>query len=230
MNILGFDTALARETVLGLSLDNGDRSELHLSVQKSQEAKLLLAVDALLTSAGQEISDISLLAVGIGPGSFTGLRIGISTARALARSLSIPLVGVSTLELIAASFPDTGNGVLVPVIDARMKRVFTAAFKNGKRLFEDSDLYPEDLSERLLSLGQKNMVLIGNGAEKYAEIFSEIKGFNVQIWPEVTMSGKKLCEIAAKRADQGDIGAIESVIPAYLRRSEAEIQWEKRNK
>src|SRR6266516_4087305 len=113
MLILAFDTAT--DVATSALVANGDV----LGERVSRAATLLEDVDALLRQAGAEAADLEGLAVGIGPGSFTGLRVGLATARGLAIGLELPVAGVSTLAALAAGAPGA-----VPVIDARRREIF----------------------------------------------------------------------------------------------------------
>ena len=114
MLILAFDTATAVAT--SALVRDGDV----LGERASAPVRVLEDVDALLREAGVEPGDLDALAVGIGPGSFTGVRLGLAAARGLALALDLPVAGVSTLDALAASAPDA-----VPVIDAKRREIFT---------------------------------------------------------------------------------------------------------
>ena len=125
MLILAFDTAT--DVATSALVDDGEV----LGERTSRAVTLLEDVDALLRQAGKHTRDIDALAVGVGPGSFTGVRIGLSTARGLALALDIPVAGVSTLDALVAGAPGA-----VPVIDARRREVLEA---NGAEVPPDDD-------------------------------------------------------------------------------------------
>jgi tRNA threonylcarbamoyladenosine biosynthesis protein TsaB len=147
---LAFDTATAVATS---ALVDGDEV---LGERVSRAQTLLEDVDALLRQAGAHPSDLDRLAVGLGPGSFTGVRIGLATARGLALSLGVPGSGVSTLAALAAGAPGA-----VPVVDAKRREVFTLA--GG----EPRVLTPQELP---LSEGT---VCVGDGAKRYRQLLEE---------------------------------------------------------
>jgi tRNA threonylcarbamoyladenosine biosynthesis protein TsaB len=147
---LAFDTATAAATS---ALVDGDEV---LAERVSRAQTLLEDVDALLRQSGAHPSDLERLAVGVGPGSFTGLRIGLATARGLALSLDLPGSGVSTLDALAAGAPEA-----MPVIDAKRREVFTIL--EGKPCV----LAPEDLP---LDAGA---VCVGDGAKRYRQLLEE---------------------------------------------------------
>ncbi len=124
--------------------------------------------ESVLLSASLSVKDLSLIAVSSGPGSFTGIRIGIAEALGMAEAYNIPCAPVSTLK--AAAFPLFSTGVIaVPVMDARRERVYTAAFdcadSENERILEDDALPLSELSEFLLKHNNKKIILIGDGAD-----------------------------------------------------------------
>jgi tRNA threonylcarbamoyladenosine biosynthesis protein TsaB len=147
---LAFDTATGAATSALV-----DDSEV-LGERVSRAQTLLEDVDALLRQAGAHPSDLDRLAVGVGPGSFTGVRIGLAVARGLALSLDLPGSGVSTLEALAAGAPGA-----LPVIDAKRREVF--ALLDG----EPRVLAPQDLPL------EKGTVCIGDGARRYRSLLEE---------------------------------------------------------
>jgi tRNA threonylcarbamoyladenosine biosynthesis protein TsaB len=148
---LAFDTATAVATS---ALADGDEI---LGERASRAQTLLEDVDALLRQAGAHPPDLDRLAVGIGPGSFTGVRIGLAVARGLALSLDVPGAGVSTLAALAAGAPGA-----VPVVDAKRREVFTLAGA------EPRVLAPQDLPL------EEGAVCVGDGALRYRSVLEEL--------------------------------------------------------
>src|SRR4051794_6541453 len=144
MLILAFDTAT--DVATSALVDGGEV----LGERTSRAVTLLEDVDALLRQSGTQTRDVEALAVGIGPGSFTGVRIGLSTARGLAFALGIPVAGVSTLDAIAAGAPGA-----VPVIDARRGEVFVPGHV----------LLPAEVEV------EPGRIYVGSGAVRYRGIF-----------------------------------------------------------
>jgi tRNA threonylcarbamoyladenosine biosynthesis protein TsaB len=147
MLILAFDTAT--DVATSALVDDGEV----LGERLSRAVTLLEDVDALLRQAGARTRDLDALAVGIGPGSFTGVRIGLATARGLAFSLDLPVAGVSTLAALAAGAPGA-----TPVIDARRREVFV--LRDEPQVMLPTELEP--------AAGD---VLVGSGAVRYRDVF-----------------------------------------------------------
>jgi tRNA threonylcarbamoyladenosine biosynthesis protein TsaB len=150
--ILAFDTAT--EVATSALVDDGEV----LGERVSRAVTLLEDVDALLRQAGAHAGDVDAIAVGLGPGSFTGTRIGLATARGLALSLDWPAAGVSTLDALAAGAPGA-----LPVVDARRREVFVPG---------PSALAPEDLEF------EPGTTCVGDGARRYRAVLEE-KGATV---------------------------------------------------
>ena len=188
MLTLAFDTATGVATS---ALVDGDEV---LGERASRAQTLLEDVDALLRQAGAHPSDLQRLAVGIGPGSFTGVRIGLAAARGIALSLGVEGAGVSTLAALAAGAPGA-----VPVIDAKRSEVF--ALVGG----EPAVLRPEEL-------GVEGVVCVGDGAVRYRALIEERGG---TVPPDD--DDRHLPRARFHAALAGAVGAVEEIEPLYLR-------------
>jgi tRNA threonylcarbamoyl adenosine modification protein YeaZ len=186
---LAFDTAT--EVATSALVDDGEV----LGERLSRAQTLLEDVDALLRQGGAHPSDLGALAVGIGPGSFTGVRIGLAAARGLAVALDLPGAGVSTLDALAAGAPGA-----MPVIDARRREIF--ALVDG----EPHVLEPADLP---VAAGT---VCVGNGAVRYRALLEE-KGAVVP--PDGDERHLPRARFHAQLA--GDLVPVEAIEPLYLR-------------
>jgi tRNA threonylcarbamoyladenosine biosynthesis protein TsaB len=182
MKILAFDTA-TRATAVALSLGDSiveARDDPPPGARPRHAAALLPLADRLLARAEIGIGDLDRIAVGVGPGTFTGLRIGVATARAMARAAVVPLIGVSTLQslaLNALALPELPSFESVAaVLDARRGEAFAAAWRRGdleadvaglaeSALIAPAALPPEALAERLLMLG--STLALGEGAVEF---------------------------------------------------------------
>ncbi len=193
MLTLAFDTAT--EVATSALVDDGEV----LGERVSRAQTLLEDVDALLRQGGAHPSDLGALAVGIGPGSFTGVRIGLAAARGLAVALDLPGAGVSTLDALAAGAPGA-----MPVIDARRREIF-ALVDGQPRVLEPADLRVAD-----------GTVCIGNGAVRYRSVLEE-KGAVVP--PDGDERHLPRARFHAQLA--GDLGPVEAIEPLYLRLPDA---------
>ena len=193
MLILAFDTATDVATSALV-----DEDEV-LGERTSRAVTLLEDVDALVRQAGARTADIDALAVGIGPGSFTGVRVGLATARGLALALGIPAAGVSTLDALAAGAPGA-----VPVIDARRREIFVL---QG----EPRVLAPEDLH---VGAGA---VCVGSGAVRYRSV---LEAAGAEIPPDDDERHLPRARYHAQLAR--DFGSAEAVEPLYLRIPDAD--------
>jgi tRNA threonylcarbamoyladenosine biosynthesis protein TsaB len=191
---LAFDTATAVATS---ALVDGD--EL-LGERVSRAQTLLEDVDALLRQAGTHPSDVDCLAVGIGPGSFTGVRIGLAVARGLALSLDVPGSGVSTLAALAAGAPGA-----LPVVDAKRREVFTLV-----------DGEPRVLAPHELPI-EVGIVCVGDGARRYRSVLEE-RGAEVPTDDDE----RHLPRARFHAALAGEPGSVEELEPLYLRVPDAE--------
>lgn len=148
--LLAFDTATAGCAVCvwraGETLAEERPTPDRLFTQPAHTRELLPAVDRALTGAGATFADLEAVAVGVGPGAFTGLRIGVATARALASALGVPLYPVSSLAALALGAAD-GEGATVPVLDARRKEFFCGAYLPGGAAAADRVCSAESVTE-----------------------------------------------------------------------------------
>jgi tRNA threonylcarbamoyladenosine biosynthesis protein TsaB len=191
---------LAFDTATGVATTALVDDEKLLGERASTAVRVLGDADELVRDAGASPADISRVAVGIGPGSFTGIRIGLATARGLALGLSVPVAGLSTLEALAAGAPGA-----LPVIDANRKEVFTLAGD------EPRCLRPEEVPL------EPGTVCVGDGAVRYRAVL-EARGATVPPDDEeVHLPRARFHAVLAR-----DFGAPDDVEPLYLRVPDAE--------
>jgi tRNA threonylcarbamoyladenosine biosynthesis protein TsaB len=193
MLILAFDTAT--EVATSALVSDGEV----LGERASRAATLLADVDALLRRSGTHTNDLEGVAVGIGPGSFTGVRIGLATARGLALSLGVPVAGVSTLDALAAGAPGA-----VPVVDARRREVFV--LQGEARVLRPDELELVD-----------GTVCVGNGAVRYRSV---LEAAGAEVPPDSDERHLPRARFHAELAH--DFGPPEAVEPLYLRIPDAD--------
>ena len=201
--------------------------EHSLQTRMTHSRRLLSSIANLMKEAQLEWSHIDAIAVSLGPGSFTGLRIGLSTVKGLSFADSIPLIGISTLEAMANQFLYSGCQVCA-VIDARKKEVYAALFQTDasgslQRLSEDMVLPPQDLAAKIM----KPTLLIGDGAELYKGIFCDVIGDNA-LFPLPHLSFPRAAHIGYLALPYWErkefLDAADST-PIYIRPSDAEIHF-----
>ena len=192
MLILALDTATRVCSVALWKGDTGDMvAEYTQNIKKTHSQRLLPLVDQVLTDTATDKSHIEAIAVAAGPGSFTGLRIGVSTARALAQGLKVPAVGVSTLEALAGNLSTVRNELICPLLDARRDQVYSALYRYdtahpGQQCKDESKCTLKNiLSPRALSINdllsiinqyQERVYFPGDGLFKYAPFLQEELG------------------------------------------------------
>jgi tRNA threonylcarbamoyladenosine biosynthesis protein TsaB len=217
MKILAIDTSTE---VLALCADDGAcRASLILRRGLQHSPALLPLADRLLAELGFCARELDLVVCSVGPGSFTGIRIGLATAKGIAFATGCPLVGVSTLDALAlpwACFP----GDVWSVIDARKGRWYAAHYRGGRRVTEYLDLEPEDLRARI-GAGAGPTLAAGPDAPRFADGRMGISVTDLFDPAAVLRLGRD--RFAAEGADPG------SLKPLYLRQSEAEIEAGRRD-
>jgi tRNA threonylcarbamoyl adenosine modification protein YeaZ len=213
------DGSGGREKILG---------ETTLSTPETHSARLMPTIDRLLRESSLTIHQVQGIALGLGPGSFTGLRIAVSTVKGLAFALRVPVVGVPTLDALAYNLPYAST-LVCPVLDARKKEVYAALFRgNGEgqleKISDDWVLSPEDLCSRI----PEKTVFLGNGIEVYGVLFKEKLGPRaVFAPPELSLPrAVNVVRLSLAGFKEGRTLNVFSFAPIYVRRSEAEIHYE----
>jgi tRNA threonylcarbamoyladenosine biosynthesis protein TsaB len=192
--------------------------EYTLDVRITHSERLMAAIDQLLNDAGWTARDIEGLAVTVGPGSFTGLRVGLSTVKGLALALAIPVAAVPTLDAMAAMLPFAALPVC-PVLDARKREVYASLYRwdgrGMRREWEYLAVSPDDLGRRL----DEPVIVLGDGAGAISSPFAR------RIDPP--RGGPAPAVVGAlgrARLAIGDTVAVADLVPIYLRLSEAELK------
>jgi len=212
MNILVFDTSTDMLAV-GVKSDGGMKTSVESGFRHSET--LLPTIERCLADASIGLKDIDLIACTSGPGSFTGLRIGMSTAKGLSLALGLPWVGVPTLDCMAFGLEKPGRTV-VPVMDARKNRIYAALYQGGQRVSEYLDL---SLSALLAAVdGEAEVSFVGPDADLLSDYALERPGFSIEKDdPAGRLSGlAALAEIQFR--EKGGAGEMEG--PLYLREPE----------
>jgi tRNA threonylcarbamoyladenosine biosynthesis protein TsaB len=228
MKVLSVETS----TMLGgVAIADGEAgliAELRLNVKTTHSERLMTVIDHALAQSELTLGEIDVFAVAIGPGSFTGLRIGLSTVKGLSYSTGKPVVAVPTLEAFAWNFPHCEHPVCL-MLDARKGEVYAAVFRwegsGFHREIEDTSISPEDLLNRL----PWTTLFAGEGALLYQDMIRSIMKDKAVMAPPAGMvpSPANVAMLGLLKAARGEfVGAAEAV-PLYIRRSEAEVKWRK---
>jgi tRNA threonylcarbamoyladenosine biosynthesis protein TsaB len=224
MLVLGIESSTTQGGVAIVGED-GVLCEAILNVEVTHSERLLPAVDRALGEARISLEALGGIAVSIGPGSFTGLRIGLSTAKGLAYATGLPLVGVPTLEAMAWTLP-AARWQICPVLDARKQEVYAALFRHEtdglRRITEDAALAPEDLCRLIRS----PTLFLGDGLATYGALFRERLGDKMLLPPLASRGARPACvaELGRRRLLRGERDLPEALVPCYLRASEAELR------
>lgn len=230
MIVLGIETATV-QVGCALGGQEGLLASFHSAHGRRHAETLVPAIDFISRSAGIGLDEVSVVAVDIGPGLFTGLRVGIATAKSVAQALRIPMIGLSSLDLLAHQVARS-HKLIAAVIDAKRSEVYSALYRHvpgGVQRITDYELGSvDDLVNDLVARGEDTL-LVGDGALRYApELqdalpFAELGGV-AHAYPSAT----HLVELAHPRALREEFVQSWELEPLYLRKSDAEINWERR--
>lgn len=229
MLILGIETA-TQQVGCAIGGHEGVIACFHAAKGRRHAEVLAPAIDFVRRQAHIELDEIGAIAVDIGPGLYTGLRVGVATAKAMAQALRVPVIGVSSLDLLA--FPlRHANRLIVPIIDARRDEVFYAMYRQVpggvQRLTNYDVARPADVASELLARGE-DCWLVGDGALRYRDEFDEVSGSDVVQTGFLYPSARALVELAHPKALREEFEQPWDMAPLYLRKSDAEINWEQR--
>lgn len=219
MTIVGFDTSTAATSACVLRSDGEAFESIpepgRLLESPAHARELLPAVEELMASAGVGWGDVHAVAVGVGPGGFTGLRIGVATARALASAAAIPVHAVSSLAALAAAVDEL---LALPLIDARRGEVFGALYEAGIAVVESFAARPEDLPERA-GRPLAAALAVGDGSLRFREV---LEAAGVRVAPDGSglhvVRALHVCRLAAGVPAERP----EAVLPTYIRDPDAQ--------
>lgn len=218
MKVLAFDTS---SKALSVAILDGKNllADVTVNIKKNHSITLMPAIDFLMTSVDLQPSDLDRIVVAQGPGSYTGLRVAVATAKTLAYTLNIELVGVSSLYALAAA-ADL-DGLVVPIVDARRNNVYAGFYKNGQSVKADQHM-------------SFTAVLKAVKAEAKVMFVGEVDNFRDQI--EEALPQAVILPVLPSAYAIGNYGQslepadVDSFVPNYLKRVEAEENWLKTHK
>lgn len=225
--VLSIDTATPSSSVsltAGTRLDGHCLASLTLGGKVTHSRRLLTVIDWVMEMVDVDWATIDGITVSLGPGSFTGLRIGMATAKGLAAGAEKPLIGVSTLDGLAAKC--TTDSLICALLDARKKEVYAAFYRRDlagltERVGDISVLPPE----KLVGLIAEPVLMIGDGAVGYKDLFREALGEKLSIAPAMLHepSAVALGMMGAEKLLSGEQLDLASAVPLYVRSSDAEL-------
>ena len=221
MKILAMDTSSAIATV-AVGDENKILGEYTVAGERAHSQIIMPMLEELLSRCNISINDIDVFAVALGPGSFTGLRIGIAAMKTFAKSLNKKIIGVSSLDEVAANFT-LEDKFICPIFDARRCDVYNAVYKNGEKIVSDRICHIDTV---LLEMADKEVIFAGDAAIKYKEKILSANNPKWQIAPIhlTSQSASSLIYIAQKRAVNGDYDD-DDILPIYIRPSQAEREY-----
>ena len=227
MKVLGIDTSTSCESV-GLIDDGEVISDYLLNLPVTHSERLLGAVEFVLREARCSIENIDGWAIALGPGSFTGLRIGVSTVKGLAFATGKPVAGVSVLDVLASQIAPTPH-LICPILDARKKEIYTAFYRyeEGSFLKRQSDyqaIRPEDLVKKIT----EPTIFLGDGVKTYRDFLLNSLPSSA-IFPPAPLHvshGSVVAKLGFELLRKGEHLNLSTFSPLYIRPSEAEMKWQ----
>ena len=233
MNILGIDASGVAGSVAYIK-EGKFVGEYYICDKLTHSQTIMPMLEHMKKILDIDLDTVDAVAVTSGPGSFTGLRIGVTAAKTLALALDVPIIGVPTLDVIAHNITYS-DSLICPIMDARRNQVYTALYKweAGKlqRLIPHDAL---DMNEYLEIIKEKNekVIFLGDGIDCYRDKIKEILGENASFAPEFLKLQKAsvLLEISREKYEKGEAINAAEFVPLYLRKSQAEREKEERER
>ena len=225
MLIFGIDTCCMAATA-ALLRDNTLVSETVTNCGKTHSEKMMPQIENMFKSCGIDPDEVDAFAAAVGPGSFTGVRIGVATVKAMAQVQNKPCVAVSTLEALAYS-SKYFDGIVSPILDARRNQVYNALFECGKsemkRLTPDRALALDELLEELKAL-DKDIIFMGDGVYAFKDEIIKALGSKAFFAPETVIMnlGGAVAALGREKLEKGDVVSYADLVPSYIRLSQAE--------
>lgn len=224
MLIFGIDTCCMAATA-ALMEENRLIAQTVINHKKTHSQKMMPQVASMFDMAELTVEDVDYFAAAVGPGSFTGVRIGVATAKAMALAENKPCIAISTLEALANNSA-VFDGILCPILDARRNQVYNALFRGGselQRLTEDRALALDALLEELKD-GDEPVLFCGDGTLVYGEEIQERLGDRARFAsPMQNMNlAASVTELAFAKAQKGEVVSCHQLVPQYIRLSQAE--------
>ena len=232
MIILAIDTSTMTGSV-AITEDRTLLAEITLNIRETHESRLMKTIDSVFQATKLTPQEIDLFAVGVGPGSFTGLRISLATVKALALATQKPVVGISSLKASAARF-FCDSSFFCPILDARKGEIYTALFRRKEQQLEqllpDTAIAPQQAFEQIKEITRDQPILFwGSGSLLYKGLIEECFAAPAVFPPLIEPSGATVAYLGWQKWQQTKQDELQTILPNYLRKSEAEIKWAARS-
>jgi tRNA threonylcarbamoyladenosine biosynthesis protein TsaB len=227
--VLGIETATV-QVGCALGGHEGVLASFHAARGRRHAEILTPAIEFMCAQVQIELHEVGAIAVDIGPGLFTGLRVGVATAKAMAQALRIPVVGLSSLDLLAFEVRYSRR-LIVCVIDARRGEVYSAMYRQVpggvQRVREPAVQTAAELAAELVATGEE-CLLVGDGALRYADALGTLSGVEAASFGNAYPSAAALVELAQPRAQREQFVQPWELELLYLRQADADINWDRR--
>jgi len=224
MNILAFDTVSSSFSIALLKDSKIEESNFENITNHNTE--LLKELDFILKKNNTSLSDISFIALGKGPGSFTALRIAFSTIKAISYCSNIPIITISSLKALYKNI-EYESGLKIAMIDARKESVYASIYYDDHTLYDEVDIKYSDIISVIEKNTKNNLVTItGDGYSKNKEVFDNmLESYKIKVKnTDNIIHAKHILSLAKIRFGNNDFDNIFNIEPSYLRKSEAEIK------
>lgn len=229
MLVLGIETSTPEASV-AIGSEQGIVASAVVARGASHSEFLLPAISFCLDQSGLGFRNLGGLAVGLGPGLFTGMRVGVATAKALAQTLSVPIVGMPSLDLLAYG-KRYSSKTICAVIDARRGEVFSAFYRPSPGGIQRMSKYKVEKPGQLaigIASRPEEVLLVGNGAHLYRSLFDDLGTVaEVASMNHAFPSARDLVELGLPRLFREEFDSPYDLVPLYLRQSAKRIQWER---
>ncbi len=232
MKVLGIDTS-SLATSIAVIEDNKLICEYTVNTKKTHSQKLMPMIENMLNMSDINVNEIDMIAVCEGPGSFTGLRIAMATAKAIAHVNKLPIVGVNSVELLAGNM-NLCDKKICAILDAQRTQVYTGQYKfENNQLVELKGVDVVEIDELIEELKNTNeeWIIVGEAVYKYEDKLKDVSNINIPAPSHNVSKASSLCSIAIdKYKNNIDVYDCYSINPLYIRKSQAEVQYDEKMK
>jgi tRNA threonylcarbamoyladenosine biosynthesis protein TsaB len=221
MKVLGIETS---GLVGNIAVCDGDRVVASKTYGKnfSHGKEIVSTIELLFNEINQEPGDIDLIAVSTGPGSYTGLRVGVTCAKTLAYGLGKPVIDVPTLDVLVENVKDNSAKTICPVLDAKRKSVYACIYDRSNNESRKTTDFLIISPDSLIDILPESTLIFGDGIAPYREIFSQKNLTIVEDEKLCIADAADVARLGLERYEQGIRCEINALAPLYLRKSEAE--------